>query len=523
MFTTINSVNSNLWKSYNSIPILYNLFVDISVNTITINYKYYRTQYIIVDKFGPEGYMGNTLIDITINPSSYIITDLFPNTYYNYGLTPYNNLDISGIYYYFDGFISGSSRYTSSRTTITDTSIPINYSNLIKPLCTLSAIYNLVISTYDFSSVDISFNYTDLSYVSIVQTGGSNNSYNKKFQELSGTLDLTTQKYSLNSRIINSGLKINTSYTYKVTPYNNLNIPGIQLTVSGVSWPSFLNNIIGYTIDNYSSVTQLNVSNNYIFITFSSSGTIQFKKSITGNILLVGGGGSGGYKGGGLSGGNGTKVAGPGGGGGYISNSYNFTELNNYNFTIGLKGTSGGKGGTTTLKINTTTIYSANGGNAGGNGENTSKGAPGSSGNGNSGGSESAASGYSQYIGGGGGAGGKGYNVININGSLAGGGNGGPGYLWPYNNKYYGYGGGGSPYRKPFAYYLQYYPTSLGISSFNLPYSGCGSSGTDPSGNSVSINASSSFPGSGGGSGLVNNSWGGNGSDGIAIIAINLY
>ena len=239
-FTSLNSINSNLWKGGKVKPILYGLSVrtaDLSVNSITINYRYSGVSYVMIDMIGSSGYISSQpRYNVVSSPVTNIITGLNPNTYYNFVLVPYDKNDISGSSYYFSGFTSGSSTFTSIIGPITSISSPINYSNLGTPFCTLSAIYSLVVSAYDFSSVDLSFNYTDLSYISIVQTlsshsstpefqrnvtpngstflqtGGSNNNYNKNFNELSGTYNSSIQIYSLKSKIQNIGLTMLRSY-----------------------------------------------------------------------------------------------------------------------------------------------------------------------------------------------------------------------------------------------------------------------------------------------------------------------
>ena len=193
----------------------------------------------MIDMIGSSGYISSQpRYNVVSSPVTNTITGLDPNTYYNFVLVPYDINNIRGSSYYFSGFTSGASTFTSTSTAITSISTPVNYSNLVKPLCTLSAINSLVIPIYNDISVDLSLNYTNLSYIQISQTGGSNNNYNKNFNELSGTYNPTNKIYSLNSRINISGLSMITSYTYNVTPYNNINIPGNSLTVSIVTLSS---------------------------------------------------------------------------------------------------------------------------------------------------------------------------------------------------------------------------------------------------------------------------------------------
>ena len=500
-FTSLNSINSNLWKGGKVKPILYGLSVrtaDLSVNSISVTYRYSGVSYVTMDTIGSSGYISSQpRFNVVSSPVTNIITGLVPNTYYNFVLVPYDKNDISGSSYYFNGFTSGSSTFTSINGPITSISSPINYSNLGTPFCTLSAIYSLVVSAYDFSSVDLSFNYTDLSYISIVQTGGSNNNYNKNFNELSGTYNSSIQIYSLKSKIQNIGLTMLRSYSYNVTPYNNLNFPGTSLTVSGVSWPSFLININGNTISSYSNVTQLSTINNYILITFNTNGSIQFNKNITGNTLLVGCGG-----GGGIDYTNNSSDAGGGGGGGggeFYNVNYNYNNLLPYIINVGIINTTNRIGGNTFISNNSNIILNSLGGGAGGyvpadltlaprnagNGASGGGGAggdngtvtPGNPGNGIVGkGNVGGRGGLGKLYGnGGGGAGGGGAGGGGSNGYIGDGsnyrsvgGSGGSGKLWPINNNTYsrgGYGGYGSSYDSRYTF-------SMGQSVPNYPKTG---------------------------------------------------
>ena len=502
--TTISTVNSNFWKGGGVVKsFLYELSVrtaDLNVNSITLTYRYSGVSYVMIDMIGSSGYISNQRYNVVSSPVTNTITGLDPNTYYNFVLVPYDKNDISGNRYYFNGFTSGVSTFTSINAPITSISTPVNYGNLLKPFCTLSAIDNLVVSAYDYNSVDLSFNYTNLSYVSIVQTGGSSNNYNKNFNELSGTYNSTNKIYSLNSRIQNSGLTMLQSYSYNVTPYNNLNVPGTTLTVSGVSWPSFLNNINGNTISSYSNVTQLTTLNNYILITYTSNGSIQFNKNITGNTLLVGCGGGGGID----STSNSSNAGGGGGGGGGEFNNvnYNYNNLLPYNINVGIIDTTNRIGGNTFISNNSNIILNSLGGGAGGylntNRDITKKnGGIGASGGGGAGG-DNADNGNQNpgnpgsciinkgnnggkggsgklYGNGGGGAGGGGAGGAGSDGYMGDGssyrsvgGSGGAGKLWPINNNTYGRGGSGGYGGS----YNTRYPTSMGQTSPNHPKSG---------------------------------------------------
>ena len=191
--------------------------------------------------------------------------------------------------------------------------------------------------------------------------------------------------------------------SYNVTPYNNLNFPGTSLTVSWVSWPSFLNNINGYNISSYSNVTQLSTVNNYILNTFNTSGNITFNNSIssiTANVLIVGGGGIGG------AGNNNTLNGGGGGGGGEYKNiNYTFNFSTKYDISVI-------NNANTVVSYNNITVFSAEKGDDGGaGGDQGAIGSNGSNGPCGGGGGGNGSSASSGGAGGNGTKGGKGLNA----------------------------------------------------------------------------------------------------------------
>jgi len=241
----------------------------------------------------------------------------------------------------------------------------------------------------------------------------------------------------------------------------------ITLNTTDISYGSGTYEIYSSSIDDTivsfsgTGSTLNNVSGNtdYAYISFINNGTFTINNNLICDILIVGGGGGGGSRHGG-GGGAGSVI--------YLTNQNLSTGT--YNINIGLGGTSstsgqGGKGGDSTIILNSTTIYNAKGGGAGyhasSSGNSNKDGGSGGGGGdvigyavntniptgiyGNNGGIIIGTGGESTYAGGGGGGSETSGANGTLNGNLAIGGNGGNGKLISITgtNIYYGGGGGG--------------------------------------------------------------------------------
>ena len=128
---------------------------------------------------------------------------------------------------------------------------------------TLSTVNNVVSNTFDSSSVQVSFTYSDISYVIIKANKG--NTTNDVYDSKTFYSPFTT------APIIN-GLLEDTSYNFSVTPYNNDSKPGITVTdntdsiytlsrISNVTRNAFDSSSIRFTFD-YSDLSYINFQAN---------------------------------------------------------------------------------------------------------------------------------------------------------------------------------------------------------------------------------------------------------------------
>jgi hypothetical protein len=219
-------------------PILYGLSIkvaDLSVNAISINYKYSDVSYVTIDTIGPSGTVIGTQSRDSVfsNPVQKTFTGLNPNTYYNFVLIPYDKYDVSGSSYYFNGFSGGASTFLKSRTGISSSSSPINYSNIGKPLCSLSAIYNTTTGNTTIYSNTLTFTNTDLSYITINITP----------PPVDNISSLTKSKTELPSILVDN-ISYFVTYSLSIVPYNNNNIGGSEYTFN-ISKSNILDSCIG--------------------------------------------------------------------------------------------------------------------------------------------------------------------------------------------------------------------------------------------------------------------------------------
>jgi hypothetical protein len=266
------------------------------------------------------------------------------------------------------------------------------------------------------------------------------------------------------------------------------------------------------------------IDNTYYCLIFKQ-GTIHLtlNTNIIADILVVGGGGGGG-----------SRHGGGGGAGAVIYLTNQTLSVGTYNINIGSGGASinnmgqGGKGGDSTIILNSTPLYNAKGGGAGYHGVSTGNsnkdgGSGGGGGEvaglavstntptgiyGNNGGTHTMGKIESYWAGGGGGGCGTiGKNAI-LNGTKGIGGNGGNGLEISItgNNVYYGGGGGGG----------------CAATSESAGIGGLGGGGDGSKGVTTAISGIANTGGGGGGAGFQGRSNGTSGSGGSGVVIIKI-
>ena len=145
---TTQIINTNTRNELSLLTLMLNVYdISISFNCAL------DVSYVIINRTTGTNnitnrYQTNMLKDITINQSG-----LIPDMSYVFMITPYSNTNTSYNKYYFNGLSS------YLKTPVSDT--PTTY-----PIYTLSDISNIVVTSTNLAyEIDISFTYTDLSYI----------------------------------------------------------------------------------------------------------------------------------------------------------------------------------------------------------------------------------------------------------------------------------------------------------------------------------------------------------------------
>ena len=189
-----------------------------------VNTKANDSSSVIIDYSGSNlNYVKVTAIDLSTNyqiinnikyySKPFIYNGLGGGVNYNFKLTPYNIIDISGI---------------------TKTS---------NNMYTLSKINTYLLSSNNSSSVDIRLNHTDISYVYISAITDNNNIIGPRKY-------FSTSKYISNINF--DGLNVNNSYSITITPYNNLDASGITVITDKIYPMNTVSNIVLTNVDSSS-------------------------------------------------------------------------------------------------------------------------------------------------------------------------------------------------------------------------------------------------------------------------------
>jgi hypothetical protein len=217
--TPYSTVFNNTSYPFTTVYDVYNTSIgNVSANQMDITFSYASdVSYVNIAKTG-GGTTTNSNIYINTIQIPYPYTGLTPDASYTFVLTPYSYTRVAGI----------------SQT------LPTTY--------TLSSLTNvIVINNNNAYEIDISFNYTDLSYVSLSFFNGSN----------TNTTNYSKSDLFFPIKILN--LTPNTRYNLSLTPYNHQNTPGVPYYSSSITTPYEITNII---VTNISS-TGMDISFNY--------------------------------------------------------------------------------------------------------------------------------------------------------------------------------------------------------------------------------------------------------------------
>ena len=411
------------------------------------------------------------------------VNGLSSNQRYYFKFTPLNTIDVSGtIKYITDANVVTSAKISDLSSTSTNSTITLNWTGSYK---------NMVI--YYSNDSGSTYNYV--------------NTYN------SSTTTATI-----------TGLTASQQYYFKLIPINNIDISGtIKSYIEGCG--------ITYVITGtYSSTSNTKYNRILSFTDTTTAATIRFNTTIDVSLIVVAGGGGGGASDNGID-----QGGGGGGGGGVIAGTMSFNSGTTYTLYIGSRGSYGTansanqtSGGNTYISDGNSIIIKSIGGGYGGGVKEYYAGSGGSGGGstgktisfsvaggaastsyvipsnsklqnyGNSGGSSNMKYGG----GGGGGAGGVGSNATSVNGA-----NGGNGYTWPVTGNLYSCGGGGAG------------GYNSGRGNGGTAYTGGGKGGD----NSNTSGGNATYYGCGGGGSASGDSAsiGGNGYQGVIIIAFN--
>ena len=250
---------SSLTFSIDTMPILYAITNTNNANNIVLNISGNYSYVNIIDK-DTNAFAGNVIYD-----SSYQISNLNPNTNYNYTVIPYNMNDISGTIVNVLNLLTRPTIYTVNYSPdVSSVSLTISGSYSYFDILRNSQLVQTNITGNTFTDLsggdglaaDTLYNYTVIPYNANNVTGNvflltidtipiiyqiSSTSYTSNIINLSisgyyETLDIYRDGSLLNTNYISklfsdtSGLIPNRSYTYTFVPYNMNNVPGATST-----------------------------------------------------------------------------------------------------------------------------------------------------------------------------------------------------------------------------------------------------------------------------------------------------
>jgi len=252
-----NYFTSNLLSIINdkSIKNATSYTIDISLNTSDLSYVTIQPNSDVVQTFNKAtliGSGGNYDVNNGILSGNAIVTGLTPGTTYTFTIVPYNYFELSN---------------NSVLHTLTGT--------------TAFGIISTSFISSELTTLDISLNSTDLSYVTISPSGLNYNSGEQKiFKTQIGTL--TNNILNGSVRVI--GLSVNTPYTFSIYPFDSNNTRGdlttIYANISDINAVSY-NSTDPST--NYIDIS-LNTSDlSYVKVTFGIAEQIFTKQSIIDN------------------------------------------------------------------------------------------------------------------------------------------------------------------------------------------------------------------------------------------------
>ena len=234
---TTNVINSS------TVSEITNLSLSLNIYQIDISFSYASdVSYVKITRTNGTNIVANTYSRSMLSSMPITQTGLMSDTSYSLIITPYSNLDQSYNKYYFDSLTS----YTTNSISTSVTPYPIY---------TLSDVSNLIVTSDSANQIDISFTYTDISYVII-------NYYN----DVGYLYSRQTIYKPLQMPITQTGFIPNSNYNITVTPYNHVNTVG------------FIRNINTTTKYDISNIIISNISTTSMDISFIYASDISYVK-----------------------------------------------------------------------------------------------------------------------------------------------------------------------------------------------------------------------------------------------------
>ena len=255
---TTNVINSS------TVSEITNLSLSLNIYQIDISFSYASdVSYVKITRTNGTNIVENTYSRSMLSSMPITQTGLMSDTSYSLIITPYSNLDQSYNKYYFDSL-------TSYTTNLISTSVTPY------PIYTLSDVSNLIVTSDSANQIDISFTYTDISYVII-----------NYYHEYSFTIDSIMYYKPLQMPITKTGFNPNSIYNISVTPYNDVNTEGFIRSISTTTKYDISNIIISNISTTSMDISFIYASDiSYVKITKIGDGTTNTTNNYINTISL---------------------------------------------------------------------------------------------------------------------------------------------------------------------------------------------------------------------------------------------
>jgi Concanavalin A-like lectin/glucanases superfamily len=204
----------------------YASFSNITKSSITVNLTVNQMTYSYLSIARITSGVVGSYTTLSVGATSFLDNGLSTNTVYSYSLIPYNVLNVSG------GVVT-------TRTTSTLPEISSGIASFSNTTTTGTKI-NLVVNPSLYS-------YVAIARITGIGTGGVTGSY--------------TQLGMGDTSYVDTGLAIDSSYTYSIIPYNTLDVSGTAVVTGPVfTLPQITSNIVSSFTNTTTSGTKLNIT-----------------------------------------------------------------------------------------------------------------------------------------------------------------------------------------------------------------------------------------------------------------------